>query len=136
MPALLAVHETDPKKDIMKRVGKQLQAMDIFGNNILVATYVRPKMARHGKLVLELADTTRKEDEYQGKVGLVLKLGPMAYVDDETTQFHGQNVKVGDWVVYRPADGWSLELPDGQVKCRMLIEASIRMRIPSPDAVW
>lgn len=136
MPALLAIHDADPKKEIMKKLGKQLASVTLYGNNILVATYMRPKMAKFGTLELQLADATRKEDEYQGKVGLVLKLGPRAYVDDELFQFHGQKVDVGDWVVYRPSDGWQLTMVEGGVLCRMLVESSIKMRIPSPDAVW
>lgn len=136
MPALLAIHDADPKKEIMKKVRGQLADIDLYGNAILVATYIRPKLAQHGTLKLHLSDETIKEDEYQGKVGLVLKLGPRAYQDDENYQFHGQSVKVGDWVVYRPADGWALEITRGNVKCRMLVESSIRMRIPSPDAIW
>lgn len=134
MPALLAIHDTDPRKEIMKKVKAQIADMVLFGNAILVATYKRPKMARYKSLDLALPDSD--EDKHQGKVGLVIKLGPMAYKDDDTVQFHGQEVKVGDWVVYRPADGWALTLAENQVDCRMLVEASIRMRIPSPDAVW
>ena len=136
MPALLAIHDVDPKKQIMAKVRKQLPDIHLYGNAILVATYLRPKKARFGTLQLDLADSTLKEDEYQGKVGLVLKLGPRAYQDDESFQFHGQKVDPGDWVVYRPSDGWALTIVDGSVLCRMLVESSIRMRIPSPDAVW
>jgi co-chaperonin GroES (HSP10) len=97
---------------------------------------VRPKTAQFGTLKLHLTDTTIKEDEHQGKVGLVIALGPLAYVDDEQTQFHGQEVKVGDWVVAKASEGWGLTLTRNQVPCRMLTEANIRMKIPSPDAVW
>ena len=135
MPALHAVHDGDPRKELMKKAGKLVDT-ELMGNAILVAVYMRPKMARYGTLSLELTDPTRKEDEYQGKVGLVIALGPMAYVDDELTQFHGQRVKVGDWVVFRPSEGWSVTLTRNQVPCRMLTEGNIRMKIPSPDMVW
>jgi co-chaperonin GroES (HSP10) len=134
MPALLAVHDVDPRKEIMKKVRPSLVDMTLYGNAILVATYKRPKMAKFKSMTLAMPDSD--EDKYQGKVGLVLKLGPMAYKDDDAVQFHGQDVKVGDWVVYRPSDGWALTLVENQVDCRMLVEASIRMKISSPDAVW
>jgi hypothetical protein len=136
MPALLAIHDVDPKKEIFKKVKKPLAEMQLFGNAILVATYIRPRKAKHGTLDLVLPDSVVKEDEYQGKVGLVLKLGPRAYQDDESFQFHGQKVDVGDWVVYRPSDGWALTIVEGGQLCRMLVESSIRMKIPSPDAIW
>lgn len=136
MPALKAVHTTDPAKEILKKVGKQLTGVELFGNAILVAIYQRPKQAQFGTLKLELADGTRDEDKHQGKVGLVIGLGPMAYQDDEQTQFHGQKVEIGDWVVFRPSEGWQMTLTENQVLCRMLTEGNIRMKIPSPDGVW
>src|SRR5215475_13835609 len=99
MPALEAVHLVDPRREIMKKIGSQLKEPELFGNTILVAVYVRPEKARHGTLELHLSDQTRKEDEYQGKVGLVVKMGPRAYVDDDNFSFNGQKVEVGDWVV-------------------------------------
>src|SRR5258708_1565369 len=71
MPALHAIHDGDPRKELMKKAGKLVDT-ELMGNAILVAVYMRPKMARYGTLSLELTDPTRKEDEYQGKVGLVL----------------------------------------------------------------
>jgi hypothetical protein len=135
MPALHAIHESDPAKELLKKVG-DLKAFELFGNTILLAVYKRPKTARYKTLELQLPDSTRKEDEYQGKVCLVLKLGPQAYEDDERVQFHGQAVKRGDWVVIRPSEGWALTLTNNDVLCRMVTESAIRMKIPSPDAVW
>ncbi len=135
MPALHAVHESDPAKELLKKVGK-LKDFELYGNAILIAVYERPKTAKFGTLTLELADSTRQEDRFQGKVGLVLKKGPMAFVDDEHVQFHSQNVEVGDWVVIRPSEGWSLILTRNQILCRMVTEAAIRMRVTSPDDVW
>jgi hypothetical protein len=136
MPALQAIHKTDPQKDILKKVGKQADRIELFGNSILVAIYIPPETAKFGTLTLQRTDKERDEYKHQGKVGMVLKLGPQAYEDDEQTQFHGQEVEVGDWVVFRPTEGWQLTLTENQVLCRVLVEANIRMRIPSPDAVW
>lgn len=135
MPALHAVHESDPAKELLRRVGP-IKDLELFGNAILVAIYVRPSKARFGKMTLELTDQTRKEDEYQGKVGLIIKQGKLAWQDDEQVQFHGQKCEVGDWVVLRPSDGWPVTLTQNQVLCRVVSESAIRMRIPSPDLVW
>lgn len=136
MPALHAVHNSDPKKEILKLVGKQLKDVELIGNAILIAVYKRPKTARYKSLTLQLADQTLKEDDYQGKVGLVVAMGPMAFVDDDRTNFYGQKVEIGDWVVIRPSDGWGLTLTGNEVLCRIVTEGAIRMKIPSPDAVW
>ena len=146
MPALHAVHDTDPRLDLLKKVGMSVKkgkivgvplgGAELFGNAILAAVYIRPKKARYGTLSLDLSDDTIEEDKNQGKVGLVIAAGPMAYVDDEQSQFYGQKVEVGDWVVFRPSEGWGITLTSNQVLCRMLTEGNIRMKINSPDDVW
>jgi hypothetical protein len=144
MPALLAVHDKDPRRELLKRVG-DISTIELFDNAILVAIYMRPNKAQlsgGGELWLpdNLAGKTG-EDRYQGKVGLVVGKGPLAYVDDEKTEFHGQNVDVGDWVLFRPSDGWPITLVQGprtedSVLARILVEADIRARLATPDSVW
>lgn len=135
MPALLAVHAADPRKELMKKVGK-LDGVELFGNQILCAIYERPEKATlKGGTTLYLPDKMRDEDRHQGKVGLIIKMGPMAFVDDDQVQF-SLKAEVGDWIVYRPSDGWQITLTNNQVPCRMLTEVGIKMRIAAPDAVW
>ena len=124
------VHTVDPVEELRKAIG-DLSKVKIYNNWILCAVYKRPEKTASG---LYLADTTRKEDEYQGKVGLVVKKGPIAFVDDDNTSFNGQNVELGDWVVFRASDGWSLNV--NGVLCRMLQDTNIRLTIPSPDVVF
>ena len=130
MPAALMVHENDPAETLRKMVG-DISKIDILHNQILVAVYIRPEKTKSG---IFLADQTRNEDRYQGKAGLVLKKGPLAFVDDEANKFHGQNVAVGDWVFYRVSDGFPLVI-NGQ-HCRLLEEVHVKGKIPSPDVVF
>lgn len=139
MPALKALHFGDPKQEIWKKVG-DLKWCKIRANQILVAIYQRPQQAQYGTLKLELADNTRDEDRYQGKVGLVIKMGPLAFVDDDNTHFLDEDkCKVGDWIVFRASDGWQMTLTgdgkDAQL-CRVFCEADIKAVITSPDQVW
>lgn len=129
MVALTMLHEVDPREEALAKIG-DLGNVDVFHNQVLVVTYVRPEKTRSGII---LSDTTRKEDEYQGKVGLVVKKGPMAFVDDDRVQFHGQNVSVGDWITYRFSDGFPLEI--NGVHCRLLEDSHVRLRIASPDTI-
>jgi co-chaperonin GroES (HSP10) len=137
MPALTAMHTRDPRIDIFKRVG-DLKWFNLRVNQILCAVYVRPDETAGGII---LPDKVVDEDRYQGKVGLVLKLGPMAFVSDDNTKFAADDkVKVGDWVVYRASDGWQLTLAsqysrDNQL-CRIFVESDIRAVITAPDQVW
>lgn len=138
MPSVAMLHEVDPREEILRKVG-DLSGVDVFGSDVLVAIYKRPEKTRSGII---LADTTRDEDRFQGKVFLVLKLGPTAYLDDEGNKF--RNIKEGDWVVARASDGWAVTLNsasgvttrDAAIDCRIITDINIRMRVASPDAIY
>lgn len=106
MPPALMSHIEDPANEIRKRIG-DISKIEVLHNQILVGVYIRPEKTKGGIL---LTPQTRDEDRYQGKAGLVLKKGPLAFVDDDNNKFHGQNVDVGDWVFYRVSDGFPLVL--------------------------
>jgi co-chaperonin GroES (HSP10) len=132
------LHEEDPREVILKKVG-DLSGVEIFGSDILLAIYKRPEKTRSGII---LTDTTRNEDVHQGKVALVIKMGPFAYVDDDGKKF--RDIKVGDWVVIRPSDGWRVTLNTLQksvskedvVDCRIVDHASVRLRVTEPDFIY
>lgn len=141
MPATLAFHEKDPRKELLKRVG-DISKLELFHNAVLVAIYQRPsEIQLAGGTKLIIPDKTKDEDLYQGKVGLVIAKGPIAFVDDDHDKWHGQDVEVGDWICFRASDGWQITLvrgpaTDQTVRCRVLMERDIRARIPTPDYVW
>ena len=130
MPAMVMKHEDDPRRTILDKVGA-LFDFEVLGNWVLVGVYIRPEKTKSG---IYLADSTRKEDEYQGKAGLVLKKGPSAFIDDASTEFHGQNVEPGDWIGFRASDGWQITV--NGVLCRMLQDVHIRAKVASPDMIW
>lgn len=108
-----------------------VRAPVVFGNYLLVAVFIRPNVTAGG---VHLTDRALKEDEYQGKTGIVLAKGPLVFVDDERTKFHGQSVEVGDWVVFRPNDTWSTGF--NGIACRMLEDTQIKMVVSDPELVW
>jgi len=137
MPSALMEHAEDPKLEILNKVG-ELEGVEVFGSDVLVALYIRPQKTKSGII---LADSTRDEDRWQGKAGLILKLGPTAYTDDEGHKF--RDISVGDWVVFRPSDGWPVTLNSSAniaskdaVACRVVNDIHIRMRVSSPDAIY
>lgn len=121
---------SDPKQALLDAVG-DLSTFDIFHNQILVAIYVRPEKTAGGII---RPQGNVEEDEYQGKVGLVVKKGPSAFLDNEDDDFQGQNVNEGDWVVFRVGDGWQLTIRD--TACRILTDRTIRMRIKNPGDIF
>ena len=144
MAVLQMVHDVEPADKLRSEVGT-VDDIDVFNNQVLVAVYRRSNEATLGGKKFILTDQTTGEDRFQSKVGLILKLGPDAFVDETGKWFRGANINVGDWVVFRSSDGWNLTiLPAGAVThskpdmglCKLIDDTAIRGRIPHPDRVW
>ena len=130
MSLLIMQHDVDPKKKLREEVG-DLKKVEIFNNQVLVAVYVRPEKTKGGII---LTDKTKDEDRWQGKVGLVLKVGPMVG-DEKSREWSGNEpIREGEWVVIRPSDGWQHTL--NECDCRMVRDTDIKMRVASPDVIW
>jgi len=130
MPHTPMQHDTDPKDDLIKAVGS-IDGLDLYHNQILCAVYIRPEKTKGG---IVLPDQHRNEDRHQSKVGLILKVGPDAFVDESGVWFKDVSVKTGDWIVFRPSDGWSITV--NGVLCRILKDENVRGRVSHPDLVW
>lgn len=120
----------DPKKDILAAVG-DLANVSVMFNMVLIGTYVRPAKTAGGII---RPDSNVAEDEWQGKVGLVLKLGPNAFVDDEDDSFYGQRVERGEWCVFKVGDAWSLKI--NGYPCRLVRDSSIKLKVNDPNIVF
>jgi co-chaperonin GroES (HSP10) len=123
-------HEVEPAKALWDSVG-DVSKVEVFNNQLLVAVYIRPQKTKSG---IYLTDKTTDEDRYQSKVGLVLKKGPMAFDDNTGQWFKDVEIEVGDWIVFRPSDGWSITV--NNVLCRMIDDTNIKGRVDNPDRVW
>lgn len=130
MSNIAMLHEKDPKDALMEQVGN-LSGVHIFNMKVLVAVYIRPEKTKGG---LFLSEKSRDEDRFQSKIGLILKKGPTAFVDEGGKWFSGLDVKEGDWVVFRPSDGWGLTI--NGTMCRMLDDMSIQGKVDHPDQIW
>ena len=130
MPAGEMLHETDPKADLLAEIG-DLSDFQVFHNEVVVAVYFRPQKTKGGII---LPGSNLDEDKWQSKVGLVVKMGPDAFEDDSGTWFKGVKVKPGDWVWFKPSDGFNLTV--NKVMCRALKDQLIRGTVSHPDQVW
>jgi co-chaperonin GroES (HSP10) len=120
---------TDPRKAIMKAIG-DMSKVELFSGRVLLGIYIAPEKTAGGII---RPNANVKEDVYQGQVGLVLKKGAMAFKDDETNKFHGQDVQVGDWVAYRPGDGKRIQI--NGVDCRIVEDVLLDMVIDDPAII-
>lgn len=139
MPATLIVHEEDPADLIFEKAGN-LDDVEVFNNKVLVGVYQRETEAKTSGGII-LTHKTTDEDKYQSKVGVILKMGPTAFIDFNEPQrwFVGQEMYDSDWVIYRPSDGWSMTLVSRDSKgkkqellCRLLDDTSIMGKVNGP----
>lgn len=130
MPYMEMDHEVDPRTKILDEI-KTLDGIEIYNNQVLLAVYMRPTKTKTGII---LTDQYVGEDLYQSKVGLVLMKGPSAFVEDTPRWFKNVDVNEGDWVIFRPSDGWQLSV--NGVNCRIMDDIHIRGKIAMPDNVW
>jgi hypothetical protein len=127
-------HTPDALRDeIWNSLGTSLHSLDIMFNRILVAIYVRPERSSGG---VYFAQQTKEEDLWQGKVGLVLKMGDDAFKDDPAGGYYfgGQRAVVGEWVVFKIGDTWDLLVND--VPCRLIEDAHIKIKAADPRIIY
>jgi co-chaperonin GroES (HSP10) len=146
-PSKLLGYVDDPKaffaaekRRIWDKVG-DLSEFHVTGNRILVAMWTTEQEYRtKGGVFIHSPDTTKDESKWQGRSGLVLKLGPHAFKSDDQVQFTPEECcDVGDWVVLRPSDGVRFRMwgaPCEQECVLLESERGIRSRITRPDIVW
>jgi len=117
------LHDEDPKETIMNALDGLQEAYEPFWNNVLCVIYVRPNKTKSG---LFLTEKRAEEDIYQGNVGLVVKMGPEAFKKGE--------VKVGDWVRFKPEEGDRFSL--GGVQVREFQDVDIQGKLKLPDVIF
>jgi hypothetical protein len=127
----------DPKEVVLARVGAELEKFpEIYGSRVLVAT--APSASTLGRSGLLVAtDKQKDEGRWQGKVGLILKLGTTAFENDPrfpSYEWKGPKPSVGDWVFYRTSDAWETGI--GGISCRHIWDADIVGRITDIEAIY
>lgn len=129
----------NPKKVITDAIG-DLSGIDVLSDLVLVGTFPESDALREGtrndgsRFKLLKSDDQVREAQYQSKVGLVLKTGPLAYADWEDEQSAGGNAQVGTWVAIHVGDGWPLQV--NGVPCRLVPYERIRLRVRDPQAIY
>src|SRR5262245_52681159 len=91
-------------KESLVRATAGSSEIEVLGSNLLVATYIRPEMT-DGGIIRPIENI--KEDEYQGKMGLVIG----ANKEDAADALH-------KWVLFGCNDG--LQMHYNGVHCRII----------------
>jgi hypothetical protein len=123
--------QTDPKKALLDSLG-ELAGSEVLHAQVLVATH--PGSKYHPGTTILRTDKDIQEQQFQGSIGLVVAVGPLAFKDDGVNKFGSKTVAPGDWVLYRAADG--LQLYINEVPCRLFEDVNIKMRVTDPTIYW
>ena len=145
MPAPLRVaHKTDPRDDIYEDLQHVIPLFQPVGDQVLLVMYERGKQKGGGDvktdggiIIPQSATGALAEDKWQGKAGLVVAMGPIAFTEDESHKWGGVVPKIGDWVLISIGDSYSFDLP-GDRRARQVADSSIKV-ILQPEAlqaVW
>lgn len=120
----------DPKKAIQSALKGALDQISLLHSKVLVALYISPEKTKGGII---RPDSNVKEDVWQGMVGLVVKKGPIAFVDDETNRFGGADAAIGEWVAFTPGDGRRIQI--NGVDCRIIEDTQLMLKVSDPSII-
>jgi co-chaperonin GroES (HSP10) len=110
--------EEDPKQVLLDALDGQHKGAVIpklIGKGarfVLVATAPEPEK-RSGFI---MTSKTIDEGRFQGKIGLVLRIGNGAFKYDGSYEYEGDVPQIGDWVLFKPSQGWEVAI--NGVPCR------------------
>lgn len=130
--ALRMQHADDPTLEITQRTRELIEQLSLVNPyEVLVGIYERPEKTSSG---VYLPERLKGEDIFQGKVGLVLKLGELAFTKDTDRNWPDVVPKVGDWIAFRVSDSWQLLL--GKQACRLVPDTAVRLILEEPDVIY
>jgi len=102
----------------------------VFGPDYLLAVYDRAGQKTRSNIIVPKEYI---EDKAQGKVALVVGIGPLCQGEEYENWFGGHPPQIGDWVVTSIRDGLSFLVDDITMK---LVEYKyLRMTTVEPDIV-
>ena len=128
-----AVQAGGDSKDVLFEQLGDISKVRVLHGQVLVATHAGT-MYHPGTKILR-TDKSLQETQFQGSIGLVVRVGPSAFVDAPKIGIeHRDKAEVGDWVLYRPSDG--LQLYIREVPCRLFDDSNIKMVVGDPEIFW
>ena len=120
----------DPKQIVLDAILPLIEGLDLYRNEVLVVTAPNKTKTKSG---LYYPEAYKKEQRFQGKVGLVVAMGEIAFNDDKLWPNEETRPKIGSWVFFRPAD--TNECAIGGYSCRFVDDDKIRGRCQSIDSI-
>jgi len=108
-------HQKDPTQEIWEDLGWLIEGVHPIGYEVLLVMYERvgkgEQMTEGGIIVPNIKGGSASEDKFQGKCGLIVKMGSLAYTDDDTHRWGSLRPKIGNWVAVDVRHTFSFEVP-------------------------
>jgi co-chaperonin GroES (HSP10) len=122
----------DFKTTVLEKLG-DLSRYEVLGSNVLLATYIEPEKTAGGII---RPQRNVEEARWQGKVGLILKLGPTAFQYDGPYEWPATARKpsVGDWVMHHASEARELSIKS--TSCKIIDSTLIRLVVPNPADIY
>lgn len=124
---LPAKKTADELKAVMLAKIGDVSGIHVYHNFVLGMVYIQEK---YGSIIA--TDGYKLEDTYQGKIMLLLKAGPSAFIPQKGWVWEPP-ILVGDWVVVRPSDGISRTI-NGQM-CRLFRDEHVTEKLDHPEMI-
>lgn len=127
-----AAQASDFRKYVQSKLNRALDDVDVRDSNILVAAYVAPEKTAGGII---RPTTNVQQDIWQGKVGLILKMGAEAFkYTSRGYESKDEPYEVGDYVMYHASDARDLIMLG--VACKIVDSSLVRMRASDPQIFY
>jgi len=125
----------DARAFLLERCAAAVANMTLTRSLVMCATYYLPAFETlpNGQRWYR-AETSQDEALWQGKVGLLIAMGPMAFVDTGNIQFGGFKPQIGDWLQWDIHDARQCTL--NRVHCRWMQDTQIIARVIDPKLVY
>jgi len=128
-------HDRDPGIVIAEQVAPYIDGLEVAAYHVLVGVYVRPEMTAKGVIIPNTAGP-RVEDVWQGKVGMIIKVGPLCFEGGEAKRFT-KVPEVGNWIVFNIGDTFAFQLGHGEgTRCRMVFQEDVKLVVENPDYIY
>lgn len=133
---------TNPRAAFLDATRESVAKIKLLRNRVLVATFIESEVSKGGIIK---PPKTLDESRFQGKVGLVLKLGPMAFEFDDPEHLRSEKPRVGDWIFYRASDATECGVKINSerwpnhgtgVLCRHIHDDLVVGIVDDPESIW
>ncbi len=122
--------EDDPKEVVQTAIGDAFDDWTVLKNQVIVATAPAATKSKGGIIFTQ---GKMQESRFQGTVGLIVKLGEIAFNDEALWPSEETRPKVGDWVHYRASN--TEEFFINKISCRYILDTGIHSVVPHPEGI-